>query len=177
MTPEDLSAVQRSWPEFVRLRGPLHEALTGRFDAVASTQISAAERAAWLFAAVDALVGLLSAPSCLATRARDVGATWPDPLSAPSFAVEGRAWMGAAAECIEGWTPTLEQSWRQAWILLSDVLAAETLSPFADEPHPGASAEREGGGKTGSVPSGGGRGSSIDAHHQPPTTRDKPSGG
>ena len=134
MTPEDLSAVQRSWIEFLRVREPLLDALTRRFDPVAPTPIHAAARAEWLLSAVEDLVGLLSAPSRLAARARDLGATWPDPLTAPSFGIEGRAWMHAADECLAIWSPELEASWRQAWMLLSDVLAAETLSPFADDP-------------------------------------------
>jgi hypothetical protein len=134
MTPEDLSAVQRSWPECLRTREPLLDALARRFDSVAPTPLHAEQRARWLFSAIEDLVGLLSAPSRLAARARDVGATWPDPLTAPSFGVEGRAWMQAADECLVIWSRELEASWRQAWMLLSDVLAAEALSPFTDEP-------------------------------------------
>ena len=90
-------------------------------------------RAEWLLCAVEALVGLLSAPSRLAACARDVGKTWPDPCTAPSFGVEGRAWMGAARECLAGWSDRTEAAWCQAWLLLSEVLAAEALSPFCDD--------------------------------------------
>ena len=135
MTPEDLSAVQCSWSEFSRVRHSFHVALSRQFEA-APTSIAASQRATWLFGAVEDLVGLLSTPSRLADRACDLGATWPDPLTAPSFAVEGRAWMRAADQCVAIWSPDLERSWRQAWLLLSDVLAAEALSPFADDPAP-----------------------------------------
>jgi len=134
VTPEDLHAVEVSWAECLLAREPLLDALARRFHAVSPTPVHAEQRARWLFSAVEALVGLLSAPSRLAARARDIGATWPDPLTAPSFGVEGRAWMQAADECLGIWSHELEASWRQAWMLLSDVLAAETLSPFADEP-------------------------------------------
>lgn len=134
MTPEDVSIVRRSWIELRRVRTPLRAALSRHLEAVAASPVAAAQRADWLSCAVDDLVGLLAAPSRLAERARDLGDTWPDPLTAPSFAVEGRAWMRAADECIAAWSPEVEASWRQAWLLLSDVLAAETLSPFADDP-------------------------------------------
>jgi hypothetical protein len=91
------------------------------------------ERARWLLSAVEQLVDLLPAPSLLADRARDLGATWPDPCTAPCFAIEGSAWMGAARDCAPTWTESTEAAWRQAWFLLSDVLAAETLSPFTDD--------------------------------------------
>lgn len=134
MTPEDLSTVQGSWAEFRRLRDPMLAALSARFGAVSASPTAAAQRASWLFCAVDELVGLLSAPSLLAERARDVGEAWPKSLTAPSFAIEGRAWMAAAGECLASWSEATEASWRQAWLLLSEVLAAETLAPFADEP-------------------------------------------
>lgn len=134
MTPEDLSTVQSSWTEFLAVRAPLLVALSRQFHAVAPTPIAAEERAGWLFCAVADLVDLLAAPSRLAERARYLGDTWPDPLSAPSFAIDGRAWMQAGGECIAGWSHDVEASWRQAWLLLSDVLAAETLSPFAGGP-------------------------------------------
>jgi hypothetical protein len=132
MTPDDLSAVQRSWSELRRRRAPLLAALARRFDGAASSRGAAAVRAGWLLAAVEELVGLLSSPSQLAERARDLGETWPDPLIAPSYAIDGRAWMGAAGECLATWSDRTEDAWRQAWLLLSDVLAAETLSPFTD---------------------------------------------
>jgi hypothetical protein len=41
--------------------------------------------------------------------------------------------MGAARACLPTWTDRTEVAWCQAWLLLSDVLAAEALSPFSDE--------------------------------------------
>ena len=89
-------------------------------------------RAAWLYSAVDELVALLASPSRLAERACDLGQSWPDASCAPCYAVEGRAFMSAAAELVPSWSDATDAAWRQAWLLLSDVLAAETLSPFAD---------------------------------------------
>jgi hypothetical protein len=132
MTPEELQAVQSSWRRVVRERDAVQAALARRFEGLVPTSRAAAERARWLFCAVEELVELLPAPSRLEQRARHVGDTWPDPLVAPSFALDGRAWMAAAAECVPGWTPTVQHAWRQAWHLLSEVLAAETLSPFAE---------------------------------------------
>ncbi len=134
MSPDDLTTVQRSWSELRRGRDPLLAALTRCFEAAPISSLPADVRAAWLLDAVEELVGLLSAPSRLAERARVLGETWPDPLIAPSFAIEGRAWMGAACECLPTWSDRTEVAWRQAWLLLSDVLAAESLSPFADDP-------------------------------------------
>jgi hypothetical protein len=133
MTPEDVCTVQRSWSELRRRQAPLLAGLTRRFDAAPSS-VAGANRASWLVGAVDDLVDLLPAPSRLATRARALGETWPDGCRAPSFSREGRAWMATAAECLPTWTEAIESAWRQAWFLLSEVLAAELLSPFSDGP-------------------------------------------
>ncbi len=132
MTPEALAAVQRSWAEIGAVPDALVAALTRCFETAGPSVIPPAGRAEWLLGAVATLVGLLPVPSRLAARARDVGRTWPDPLAAPCFVVEGRAWMAAASECSERWCDATESAWHQAWLLLSDVLAAEALSPFAD---------------------------------------------
>jgi hypothetical protein len=116
------------------LRAPLLTALTLRFDAVEHSMVEAGRRAKWLLDAVEELVGLLATPSRLADHARSLGQTWPDPLTAPSFSVEGRAWLDAASECLPTWSSTTEAAWRQAWLLLSDVLAVEALSPFTARP-------------------------------------------
>jgi hypothetical protein len=142
MTPDDLSIVERCWAELRCRRAPLLAGLTRRFEAAAPSPIPPAVRAGWLVGAVDELVGLLSAPSRLAARARRLGETWPDPLAAPSFGIDGRAWMAAAGECLPNWSERTEAAWRQAWHLLSDVLATETLSPFTDEGRPGEDALR-----------------------------------
>ncbi|MGD9701214.1 MAG: hypothetical protein AB7Q42_12665 [Acidimicrobiia bacterium] len=139
MSPDDLSSVERSWSELRGRRAPLLAGLTSRFVALgehaAPTPEAAGVRAHWLLAAVEELVGLLSAPSHLEARARELGERWPDPLTAPSYGVDGCAWMGAAGECLPTWSQRTETAWKQAWLLLSDVLAAEALSPFADDPH------------------------------------------
>jgi hypothetical protein len=135
MTPEDLRTVQRTWSQLRLLRAPLLTALALRFDAVEHSMPEAERRATWLVDAVEDLVGLLATPSRLADHARVLGESWPDPLTAPCFAVEGRAWLDAASDCLPTWSERAEASWRQAWLLLSDVLAVEALSPFTARPH------------------------------------------
>lgn len=136
MTPDDLAVVASSWTVLSEDRAPLIAALAAHFGSVADDpSVSAMDplhRAVWLVTAVNRLVGMLVAPSLLADAAREVGATWPDPRTAPSFHVEGRAWMAAARQCVPTWSRRTEDGWRAAWLLLSDVLAAETLSPFSD---------------------------------------------
>jgi len=133
VTPDDLRTVQRSWAQLRLGRAQLVGVLTDRFALVASP-IPPEIHAAWLVDAVDELVGLLAAPSQLATQARRLGATWPDPLTAPSFGVEGQAWLAAADECLGDWSERTAEAWKEAWFLLSDVLATEALSPFVDQP-------------------------------------------
>lgn len=134
MTPDDVCIVQQSWAELRCLQAALIVELTKRYGAAASPGALLPElRAAWLCVAVDELVGLLPAPSALAARARVLVESWPEPLSAPCFAVDGTAFMAAAATCARRWTAATESAWRQAWLLLADELAAEALSPFADQ--------------------------------------------
>jgi hypothetical protein len=133
MTPGELSAVWASWAELRPRRVAVASALARRYRAVGLAE-SAAVRAGWLTEAVDHLVDQLAAPSRLAERAHALAATWPDPPSAPSFATDGRAWLCAARECSTTWSAYTERSWRQAWFLLAEVLAAETLSPFGTAP-------------------------------------------
>ena len=130
MTPDDLTCVQRSWAALRDRRLSLIAELTVSFESILASPIDAASRAEWLCSAVEELVELLPAPSKLAESARAVGERWPDPLVAPSYDIDGRAWMAAASRCGPVWSETVEAAWRQAWLLLSDVLAAETLSPF-----------------------------------------------
>jgi hypothetical protein len=104
--------------------------LAGRFEPLSASAAAAALRAQWLVDATEALVGLLAIPSQLSDRARALGETWPDPLTAPSYAVEGEAWLATAKECVPNWSPRLDEAWRQGWRLLSEVLAAEALAPF-----------------------------------------------
>jgi hypothetical protein len=132
MTPQDLRTVQTSWPALLGCREELLASLARHLGDLAPTPIIAADRSCWLFRAVEELVELLPEPSRLESSARHLAETWPDKLIAPCFAVDGKAWMRASGECIDTWSPDVEAAWRQAWLLLSEVLAAETLSPFAD---------------------------------------------
>ena len=51
--------------------------------------------------------------------------------------------MDASRAACPTWTDRTERAWRQAWLLLSDVLAAESLSPFAG-PCSGVAVRRSG---------------------------------
>ena len=136
MTPDDLAVVGHSWAE-LRLRGDdLVDRLAGSFCVVAPPD-AARQRARWLFDAVEELVDLLTAPSQLGARAQQLFATWPDPCSSPSFRVDGQAWIDAARDVGQAWSDSDERAWRHAWLLLSDVLAEESLSPFAGPPRRG----------------------------------------
>lgn len=130
MCPEDLAAVVDSWAELQLRMNELTDLLAAAYDAVLPPHV-AQQRARWLVDAVAELVGLLAAPSQLAARARDVADTVPQPSSAPTFVLDGNAWMIAVHEVSAGWSDCLERSWRHAWLLLSEVLANESLSPFA----------------------------------------------
>ena len=135
MTPDDVSTVQRSWAVLRRLDGVLVAELTRCLAACDERPVDPVARAEWLYAAMGELVGLLAAPTSLAARACELGTSWPDPVSAPSFVVDGRAWLQAARAC-SAWSDGVETAWRHAWLLLSDALAEETLSPFSDGWHP-----------------------------------------
>ena len=89
MRPEDITAVERSWIQLRRCQSAMLTGLAGRFEPLSSSDAAAALRAQWLVDATEALVGLLAVPSQLSDRARALGETWPDPLTAPSYAVEG----------------------------------------------------------------------------------------
>lgn len=148
MSPEDLATVERSWAELRDRRDDLVEQLTHRYETIYETihetidetshgtidetSMMSNVRASWLVDAVAELVGLLSAPSRLGERARTLATTWPDSANAPSFRMDGRAWMDAAGATSSSWTERTERAWLHAWLLLSDVLAAEALSPFSD---------------------------------------------
>src|SRR3954465_2154725 len=70
MSPDDVSAVQRSWAELRRVRSSLITQLVAQYDRAASPSALLPDlRAAWLYVAVDELVDLLPAPSVLAARA------------------------------------------------------------------------------------------------------------
>jgi hypothetical protein len=162
MTPDDVRTVQRSWAELQACRAALVASLTCLLAGSAPSEVTASVKATWLVGAVDDLVGLLPAPSRLATAARALGRSWPGSLTAPSFAVEGRAWMAAARSCLPTWSASTEAAWRQAWFLLSDVLAAEILSPFTDGPEPDPGRGKAGGRPVSYLPD--------TAHHIEPRT-------
>jgi hypothetical protein len=142
MTPDDVSTVQRSWAELRRRRIMLVSELSRCLVDMDDSTIEPVIRAGWLCATIEELVGLLSSPTSLAERACEMGRSFPDPLTAPSFVVDGRAWLRAASSCACGWSDHTETAWRKAWLLLSDALAEETLSPFSDGWHPGRSPRR-----------------------------------
>ena len=96
MTPEDLAAVDRSWTELRHERAALVDRLNASFGTLADCDQTPVWRARWLVDAVSELVGLLTAPSQLEAQARRIATTWPDHCPAPSFGIEGRAWMDAA---------------------------------------------------------------------------------
>ncbi|HEY1282467.1 MAG TPA: hypothetical protein VGF22_22485 [Acidimicrobiales bacterium] len=135
MSPDDLAAVDRSWVGLQGRREPLLAQLEACFAAVEPSGL-AAPCARWLVDAVDELVGLLTAPSRLGERARQLAETWPVTGRPPTFAVEGRAWMAAAREVCPSWSAHIELAWQRAWLLLSEELAEESLSPFAAEAAP-----------------------------------------
>ena len=118
MTPEEFRSVTLSWREFLRRRDSMLVELTRQFRGAGRSPVAAAQRANSLFDGVEELVGLLSTPSRLEVQARDIGARWPDPLSGPSYALDGVAWMAAATACVPSWSEVTETAWRQAWRLL-----------------------------------------------------------
>ena len=140
MSPDDLAVVERSWDELRRGRGALVQHLAGSYGIVTPTS-DAEARAGWLCDAVADSSGCLSAPSQLELRARQLADTWPDPGSAPSFRVDGVGSMQGAGVVCPTSTARSERAWRRAWLLLSDVLAEESLSPFACPSHDGAPTE------------------------------------
>jgi hypothetical protein len=140
VSPDDLATVRGSWaalaPVGPELVGVLSDALADDPDVLEA----APQRARRLVEAVGELVDLLPRPSRLGQRARQLAESWPDDGPAPSFLVDGQAWIAAVAECDPSWTAGTEQAWRHAWLLLSEVLAEDTLSPFIN-----AAAEAPGG--------------------------------
>ena len=119
-----------SWAELRLHSEALADRLAASYRVVLPPQ-TAEQRAQWLVVAVTELVGLLTAPSQLAARARDVAAAVPQPSSAPTFVLDGTAWMIAAREVSAYRSDCMECAWRHAWLLLSEALANESLSPFA----------------------------------------------
>jgi hypothetical protein len=130
MTPNDVAVVDGSWAQLRLRRDDLIDRLAVAFSAV-RPPATALRRACWLVDSVAELVDLLTAPSQLGRRARQLFTTWPDPGSSPSFRIDGQAWISAARDVSPIWTLGAEHAWRHAWLLLSDVLSEEALSPFA----------------------------------------------
>lgn len=141
MRPEDIATVERSVAQLCAQGAALHDHLEASLRA-AGAGGDAARRARWLVDAVVELAALIAVPSRLELRARGLAETVPAGVPAPTFGVEGRAWMQAARELCPGWSERTEEAWRHAWLLLSNVLDNESLSPFADPPDPAASPGR-----------------------------------
>ena len=131
MTPDDVLVVERSWAQLRLRRDDLVDRLAVSFSAV-RPPATAHRRACWLVDSVAELVDLLTAPSQLGRRARQL--------------VRDMAGSGLVAELprrrtgVDQLRPatsaqrgpiSAEHAWRHAWLLLSDVLAEEALSPFA----------------------------------------------
>jgi len=131
MTPDDLAAVDRSWADLQGRSAPLVGRLALAFAEV-SDPADAPARARRLLESTSELVALLATPSRLASRARAVAARWPAGTPTPCFRIDGQAWMRAAMEVSPSWSVDDEIAWRRAWLLLSDVLAEESLAPFGD---------------------------------------------
>jgi hypothetical protein len=129
MSPEDLAVVTESWEGIQGRRNDLADRLVVSYGTICPPE-AAELRAHWLVDAVAELVDLLTAPSQLALRARELAQTLPCPGTTPTFLLDGNAWMSAARDISPTWSGDSEHAWRQAWLLLSDVLAIEALSPF-----------------------------------------------
>ena len=131
MSPDDLATVRCSWAALVpagpQLVEVLADVLANDVDVVEEAQ----PRARRLVEAVAELVDLLATPSRLGQRARQLAESWPDGSPSPSFRVDGQAWIAAATFCDPCWTAGTEQAWRQAWLLLAEELAEDSLSPFS----------------------------------------------
>jgi hypothetical protein len=130
MSPEELAIVGNSWCELQLAPDEIANRLAASYATVLEPH-AAEERARWLVGAVTELVGLLSSPSQLAERARQLAQSLPASTVPPTFKLDGAAWMSAACAVSRCWSTSSEHAWRRAWLLLSDVLANESLSPFA----------------------------------------------
>jgi hypothetical protein len=133
MTPDDLAAVHRSWTQLRAQRAEFQ----GRLEDVFATRLhpdTSAARARHLIEAADELVGLLATPSRMAMRARAAAASWGPVAGPPDIDGDGAAWLQAASEVCSMWSSDDEVAWRRAWLLLGEVVAAETLAPFTDPP-------------------------------------------
>jgi hypothetical protein len=133
VSPEELASVERSWADLRRRKADLLDHVASSLEGIdeSGPRELADERARWLTVAVGELVGMLSCPSRLASHARELAHTWPVADTMPCFAVEGRAWMSAVEDLGVECNERVVSAWHHAWLLLSEVLADEALSPFA----------------------------------------------
>lgn len=131
MSPDDLATVRCSWAALVPAAPQLVEVLADVLANDVDVVEEAQPRAHRLVEAVAELVDLLATPSRLGQRARQLAESWPDGSPSPSFRVDGQAWIAAATFCDPRWTAGTEQAWRQAWLLLAEELAEDSLSPFS----------------------------------------------
>jgi hypothetical protein len=134
MTPDDLALVQRSWAELAAHRDLFAVRFTAELSARRGPSAGPVH-AGHLLAAADELVELLVTPSRLAHRAAELAASWGPAAATPSVA-DGEAWVRAGRASDPSWSPAVATAWRRAWLLLSDVLAEVTLTPFAGAPCP-----------------------------------------
>ncbi len=85
-----MALVCGSWTELHHRRDEIVSSLGESDGAVLAGQI-ATERARWLVNAESELVSLLSAPSQLADRARELAQSLPGSATAPTFVLDGNA--------------------------------------------------------------------------------------
>ena len=93
MTPDDLTAVRRSWTELRRRRAAFLERLDAALGSIGGP--SDGGRAGRLVAAADELVDVLATPSDLAARARTIVTAWPPTIGLPRLDVDAIAWRRA----------------------------------------------------------------------------------
>jgi alkylation response protein AidB-like acyl-CoA dehydrogenase len=132
MTPDDLAVVRRSWEQLGEHRARFAAHFTAALAARRGPAVGPAH-ARRLLDAADELVDLLATPSRLAAHVRATVAAWGPGATTPTVDVDGAAWIEAARRSAPGWSAAEETAWRRAWVLLADVLAADTLTPFAGD--------------------------------------------
>jgi hypothetical protein len=129
MTPDELVQVERSWAVLRRRREAFIERLAAALDS-ATTPRGADEHARLLVDVADQLVGALATPSLLQARARTLLDTRLPEALVPRCGTDGVAWRRAASEVCIPWSSADDTAWSHAWLLLADVLAADSLAPF-----------------------------------------------
>jgi hypothetical protein len=134
MTPDDLALVRRSWTGLRQRRDIFLERLQVELLGSIAERETAAERARRLVDAADELLDSLATPSDLAVRARAVAAAWPTTTPLPRLDIDAVAWRRAAAETCPARSDSDDAAWHRAWLLLTDVLAEDSLAPFHGPP-------------------------------------------